>query len=398
MFLPIGDEPNPTGFTPWVTWALIGANVAVYLLVTVPLSMAAVDVADPLLVEYIRLLAPELPRGVPLSVVLRDLSAYDLFVYEHGYKPGAPEVTDLLAAMFLHGGFMHLAGNMLFLWIYGDNVEHRLGRLGYLLTYLATGAAATLAFAMVAGSSMRPLVGASGAISGLLGLYFLLFPRNRVKVFLFLFPFFANVVRLPARWVLGLYVVVDNLLPVIIGVQGSVAYGAHLGGFAAGLLIAWGGERCGWCWPWQDPLWRIGSRRRPSRVEEHGGRTALGDLLYAIDHGDRATALADAAALTREQVRRIQPGDCVRLATWLEESGHPVAATSLLRKCLAAHPQSTGLAPVYLRLGLMRLSQGQPTAAYQHLLAVFDHSPDPETLAAAVSALQRLDSGRLRVE
>ena len=100
---------------------------------------------------------------------------------------------------------MHLFGNMLFLWIYGDNVEYRLGRLAFLLWYLATGVAATLFFAVFALDSTVPLVGASGAISGVLGFYFLWFPRNTVRLFVFLFPFFMNVVAVPARIVLGVY-------------------------------------------------------------------------------------------------------------------------------------------------------------------------------------------------
>jgi membrane associated rhomboid family serine protease len=310
VFIPIGDTPNPRNYIPWVNYVLIGLNVAVYLLVSLPLSFRAVDPADPNLHEYIRLIAPDLPAWVSLYDVLREISAYDLFTFVHGYKPGAPEVTDLFFCMFLHGGALHLAGNMLFLWIFGDNVEHRLGRVGYLLTYLATGVAATLAFAVFAGDSMTPLVGASGAISGVLGLYFLLFARNRVKVFILLFPFFMNVILLPARWVLGFFVLIDNLLPFILGAQSGVAYGAHLGGFLAGLLVALAGQALSWRWPWKE---------RPQRP-------------------DRAD---------------------------------PAAA--------------------HLAIGVMLLKQGQPAAAYQHLLSVFDHHPSPEIAARARLALAEID-------
>ena len=104
--------------------------------------------------------------------------------------------------MFLHGGFMHLFGNMLFLWIYGDNVEKRLGMIPFVLWYLATGAAATLFHAAVFSTSDVPLVGASGAISGVLGFYFVWFPRNTVRVLLFLPPFIMQVIQIPARIVL----------------------------------------------------------------------------------------------------------------------------------------------------------------------------------------------------
>ncbi len=388
MFLPIGDTPNPKGFSAWANWGLVAVNVGVYLALTLPLSLAPVDPNDPLLLDYLRLIAPSLPQGTPVAAVVRELSAWDLFVFEHGYKPGAPEVSDLFASLFLHGGLLHLAGNMLFLWIYGNNVEHRLGRVGYLVVYLATGVAATLAFAWLSGPSLRPLVGASGAISGVLGLYFLLFPRNQVKVFVFLFPIFANTVLLPARWVLGAYVVLDNLVPLMGEAAGNVAYGAHLGGFAAGLVVAWLGERFAWRWPGQDRRWRAGARAARTTTDAPPGVDGVREALL---EGDRAGAIARLANVSGSEAARLSPRESVELASWLEEAGHPVAATRLLRRCLAAHPQGRDLGRVYLALGLARLEQGQPTAAYQHLLAVFDHDPDPETEAAARAALAQIE-------
>ncbi len=231
--LPIGDTPNPSNFRPWVNWALIAVNVAVFFAVSLPLG-----------------------------------EQYGVYVVEHGYKPGAPEATDLLYSMFLHGGLAHLGGNMLFLWIYGDNVEHRLGRLTYLLVYLGCGVAATLTFGFFAEGSVVPLLGASGAISGVLGLYFLLFPRNQVKVFLFFFPFVMGVYLIPARLVLGLYVIVDNFFPALLGASTGVAYGAHLGGFFAGVLAAFVGERRDWRLraPAQPPPSVSRARIRPVRT------------------------------------------------------------------------------------------------------------------------------------
>ncbi len=129
---------------------------------------------------------------------------------------------------------------MLFLWIFGDNVEHRRGKLGYLLTYQGTGMAATLFFSLFAPDSRVPMLGASGAISGILGCYFWWFPANQVRVFIFLFPFFMDVVQVPARFVLGIYLLVDNLLPFLlkVGAATGVAHGAHIGGFLAGLALA----------------------------------------------------------------------------------------------------------------------------------------------------------------
>lgn len=392
MFFPIGDTPNPRGFVPWVSYALIAVNVAVYMVVSLPLSVQGVDISDPTVIEYVRALRPSLPRDVSMRQALSHISAYDLYVFAHGYKPGAPEMLDLLASMFLHGGFLHLAGNMLFLWIYGDNVEHHLGRVLYLLAYAGTGIVATLTFALFAGDSMVPLVGASGAISGVLGLYFLLFPRNRVKVFMAFFPFFFDVVLLPARLVLGFFVIVDNLLPFLVQSRSPVAYGAHLGGFAAGLLVAYAGERLAWRWPWTDRLrMRIAPDRRGA-PEGDAGRV-IEAIRAAISSGDSRDAIARMSGLGAEELLGLSPGECVVLANWLFEAGHPIVANQLLRRCLVFHrdaPKSE-LARVYLALGLLRIAQGQPTAAYQHLLAALEHEPDTETSRRARAALSSID-------
>lgn len=392
MFLPIGDSPNPRNFTPWVNWLLIGANVAVYLFITLPLSSQAVDLNDPALREFLHHISQTLPSGVSLKQVLSHISAYDLFTFVHGYKPGAPGLGDLFFSMFLHGGLLHLLGNMLFLWIYGDNVEYRLGRLGYLVTYLATGTCATLFFSVLSGTSMTPLVGASGAISGVLGLYFLLFPRNKVKVFIALIPFYFNVVLLPARLVLGFFVIVDNLLPILISSGSSVAYGAHIGGFLAGLGVAWTGEKLSWHWPWRDSLWHLGGRGvKPESAGGQGGGSRLSALRDDLRDGSRSRALQTIAQLDKHEIAELKPDECVILAGWLDESGHPIAAASLLRKCLASHQKSDNLADVYLAIGLMRLKQGQATAAYQYLLNVFDHDPSAETQERARQALSQIN-------
>src|SRR5262249_32019185 len=165
---------------------------------------------------------------------------YDLVVFRWGFRPAAPSAVDALTCMFLHAGFLHLFGNMLFLWIYGDNVEHRLGSVPYLCWYLGTGVAATLFHMLRASGSEIPLVGASGAISGILGFYFFWSPRNRVRLLWLLPPFLMQVFEVPARIVLGIYLVLDNLLPYLF-VSGDVgvAHGAHIGGFLAGLAAAW---------------------------------------------------------------------------------------------------------------------------------------------------------------
>jgi membrane associated rhomboid family serine protease len=237
VFLPLGDSPNPRGLH-WMTLALIAANVAVYLVVTLPLSGQPVNPADTRVAEYVAAMAKHLPPGTDLRAALAGMSQYDLFVYQWGFRPAAMNVTDLFFSMFLHGGFMHLAGNMLFLFIYGNNVEDRLGPFWFLVAYLATGIAAALFQAAFSVGSNIPMVGASGAISGVLGFYLRWFPHHYVKIFMFMPPFLVGTRMLPASLVLWGYLILDNVLPFLAAAQGGVAHGAHIGGFIAGLAVA----------------------------------------------------------------------------------------------------------------------------------------------------------------
>ncbi|MCB9697582.1 MAG: rhomboid family intramembrane serine protease [Alphaproteobacteria bacterium] len=237
MFLPYGDHPNPAGFRAWVTWTLIVVNVLLWLTITLPLQLTPPDTADPAWAELVARVTANAPPDLDHELLLRSLTAWDLFVEKHAFVPARARLDDLLVAMFLHANLAHVVGNMLFLRIYGDNIEHRFGRVGFALLYLLSGVVASAAFALVAWNPTTPLVGASGAISGVLGAYFVLFPRNRVKVLVFLFPFVLDTWLVPAGVVLGLYVIVDNLLPLLAGVQGGVGYGAHLGGFVTGALF-----------------------------------------------------------------------------------------------------------------------------------------------------------------
>jgi membrane associated rhomboid family serine protease len=139
--------------------------------------------------------------------------------------------------MFLHGGLMHLGGNMLFLWIFGDNLEDEMGHLGYLLFYLAGGAAAGMAQVASAPSSQVPMVGASGAIAAVMGGYLLMFPRARVDVLVILIVIF-RVFPLPAWMMLGVWFGLQVFsATAAIADTGGVAYWAHAGGFAAGVLL-----------------------------------------------------------------------------------------------------------------------------------------------------------------
>jgi len=280
MVLPIGDRPNPPG-VPWGTQALIALNVAVFVLLVVPLASTPADPADPRVAEYLRLVVRHAGGAGSLP---GQLTAYDLFVLDWGFRSGAPSLRTLVTAMFLHAGALHLFGNMLFLWIYGDNVEHRLGTVRFVLAYLGTGVVATLTHALVASGSTLPMIGASGAVSGVLGCYFVWFPRNVVRLMWLLPPFLFRVFEVPARVVLGLYLVLDNLLPSLsTGAVGGVAYAAHLGGFAAGVALAWAADRGGR--PARDAVGETlrALQRRvwalPPGCERAGLHVRIGDLL-----------------------------------------------------------------------------------------------------------------------
>ena len=204
---PLGDDNSMRRSTPYVTYTLIIINVLVFLL--------------------------ELQNG-------------DAFIRQWAFVPGrfsgdpTGNIPTIFTAMFMHGGWLHLGGNMLYLWIFGDNVEDRFGHFKFLIFYLVTGIAATFAQYYVMPGSNVPNVGASGAIAGVLGAYILMFPQARVNVLVG-----NQMVAMPALIVLGLWIA----LQLFSGVGsiaytdettqdvGGVAYMAHVGGFVAGLLL-----------------------------------------------------------------------------------------------------------------------------------------------------------------
>ena len=203
MLFPIGDDNSTRRSLPVVTWALIALNVLFFFV--------------------------ELSGGEPFirqwSVVPRRLLA----------NPGGDAVT-ILTSMFMHGGWMHLLGNMLYLWIFGDNVEDRFGKLKFLLFYLLCGIGATVAQVAVNPNSSIPNLGASGAIAGVLAAYILINPKGRVNVLMG-----RGVVAMPALVVIGLWIVLQfiNGIGAITETAetGGVAYMAHIGGFLTGLIL-----------------------------------------------------------------------------------------------------------------------------------------------------------------
>jgi membrane associated rhomboid family serine protease len=166
--------------------------------------------------------------------------ALQRFVFAYGLVPALFDPIAVLTSMFLHGGWMHFLGNMLYLWIFGDNVEDRLGHARFLVFYLLCGIAAALAQVWMSPFSRIPMVGASGAIAGVMGAYFVLFPHSRVLTLVPIF-FFIELVEIPAIFFLGIWFVMQFLSGVgSIGVEtsqdvGGVAFWAHVAGFAAGL-------------------------------------------------------------------------------------------------------------------------------------------------------------------
>jgi len=205
MPFPNWDKYLSRRSVPVVTYGLIALNVLVFLM--------------------------EISQGEPFirhwSVVPRQLVAHP-----------AEELPTVITAMFMHAGWMHLLGNMLFLWIFGDNVEARLGRARYLAFYLACGIVATLAQVAMSSGSNIPILGASGAISGVLGGYLILFPHGRVRVVTH-----GGTVAMPALVVIGLWIIlqlVNGIGSITQSSQtGGVAYIAHIGGFVAGMALAY---------------------------------------------------------------------------------------------------------------------------------------------------------------
>ncbi|RNJ76241.1 MAG: rhomboid family intramembrane serine protease [Nitrosopumilus sp. H8] len=233
--LPLRDEnPHPPGFRPKVTYALIALNAAIFLLqvaYTGQLFEFTNNKAGIMFYEWGAV--PNCIGGASSSIV----GNFEVPC------PNMPLLT-LLSSTFMHGGLMHLGGNLLFLWIFGDNIEQKFGKIKYLGIYLAWGVGAGLVHIFGDLDGTIPAVGASGAISGVLGAYLVIFPRARIQTFLML-GFFWRMMHIQARWFLPFWLVFQNLLPLFIGgfgfgIAGSgVAYLAHIGGFVIGLATGY---------------------------------------------------------------------------------------------------------------------------------------------------------------
>ncbi len=218
MFIPLKDE-NPTSRFPIVTVLFITLNVVVF---------------------FLQLVSPE---GLQFYVYKMGTIPYEIthfksitlqVVQTAEQIPRLNPVLTLIVSMFMHGGFLHLLFNMLYLWIFGNNIEDFLGPFRFILFYLFTGVGASLAHIIFNANSEVPMIGASGAIAGVLGAYLILYPRARVMTFMFLF-FFIRIVPIPASFVLGFWFFMQLLNVFGAGQAGGVAWFAHIGGFLIGM-------------------------------------------------------------------------------------------------------------------------------------------------------------------
>lgn len=225
MLMPIGDDNEDRNITPYVTYALIAINVAVFVFLQLP--------SDAFTYAY-----ATIPREITSGRDLVGPVQIGRDVIQHQVGPQPIQLT-ILSAMFMHGGWGHLFGNMLYLWIFGDNVEDAMGHVKFIIFYVLCGIAASVAHIMSGPNSAIPSLGASGAIAGVLGGYLLMFPTRNVRVLVA----YLGIVMVPAIIVIGLWIVMQfmsGLGSIAVTEQsegGGVAYWAHIGGAIAGLIL-----------------------------------------------------------------------------------------------------------------------------------------------------------------
>ncbi|MEE8334993.1 MAG: rhomboid family intramembrane serine protease [Candidatus Neomarinimicrobiota bacterium] len=206
MLFPYKDD-NPRILVPYVTFGLIGLNALIFFF------------------QFgLKLKDPEIAANI---------------IYTFGLIPAQFSMLSLITSMFLHGGVAHIVGNMWFLWVFGDNVESTMGHVRFLVFYILCGLAASFAQITINPDSIIPMVGASGAIAGVLGTYMIRFPHARVHVFVFIVIFFTTI-QVPAYLVLGIWFIIQftsGLGSLGFDTTGGVAWFAHIGGFIAGIII-----------------------------------------------------------------------------------------------------------------------------------------------------------------
>ncbi|MDI1240341.1 MAG: rhomboid family intramembrane serine protease [bacterium] len=224
---PIGDDNSEITITPYVNYLFIGINILVFVLLQQIGSNDSFSYA-------FSLVPREVTTGVDLQGVILVTNAAGQVLGEiRHFDTPLPVYFNFLSSMFMHGDIMHIFGNMLFLWIFGDNLENLLGHIRFATFYIVCGIAAALAQVVMEPGSAIPMLGASGAISGVLGGYLVLFPQRQVRALIFNF-----LTTVPAFVALGLWIGYQILSGYLAPAgQGGVAYAAHIGGFIAGVVL-----------------------------------------------------------------------------------------------------------------------------------------------------------------
>lgn len=223
---PIGDDNSDRTVVPYTNFIIIALNVLVYVF------LQQLDNNDAFTYAF-SLVPKEITSGVDLSGIQIVQDALGNVGKIQLYPSPLPVYFNFLSSMFMHGGFMHIFGNMLFLWIFGDNIENAIGHIRYAAFYLICGFAAAAGQILMGPDSVIPMLGASGAISGVLGGYMLLYPRRQVRAIIFYF--FTTV---PAYVAIGIWIIYQLVLGFTTPEgSGGVAYSAHIGGFIAGLAL-----------------------------------------------------------------------------------------------------------------------------------------------------------------
>lgn len=225
---PISDGELKTRSVPFVNVGLIVLSAAVFIY-----ELIIGSTEQSIFFYKFGVIAKELTQGADYQELITLGGSFDI-------ATPIPNWATLFTSMFIHGGWMHFLANMLFLWVFGDNVEDRFGHLRYLLFYLAAGVAAASLQVAINSTSELPTIGASGAIAGVLGAYLLLFPYSRVKTAVIFF-FFISIVRIPAFLLLGFWFMLQFFSGIgSLGLEthgGGVAYWAHIGGFVTGVIV-----------------------------------------------------------------------------------------------------------------------------------------------------------------
>lgn len=384
MLLPIGDD-NPKEKIPYVHYGIMAVNAVVFVF------MATQG-------RYV-----------------------EAFYLKWGLVPAHFTPIKLLTSMYLHGGLGHVFLNLLFLWVVGDNVEDRIGHVGYLVFYHVAGVAAGLTHAAFTSSPQIPLVGASGAISGVMGAYAVFFPHAKIKIWYWVFLFWMGVAYVSAKWVVGLWFLQQLLLWLAFR-EGGVAYGAHVGGLLFGVVTAGllrltflreydtvrrvvRGGRAGIRarrYAAEGQAWGESAREQPvvSTAAELETQTAANiGIVTSLQRTDLQTAYRYFARATGgTQAEPLAPETVMRLGEALLSSGNYGGAARVYEVMLERFGESADAAEAAFRLGTIqsRALKDYSSARTWLTRALHTH-PDPRRRRTAADELKRIDAELRRV-